>query len=99
MRIFVTGATGYLGGAVAGTPIPMIEVAQLSSRAAGAGGEIRSVPIEALREELGPVADALVRDQVVAARRPEEALGWVPEQASYRDGVESAHREWKGAGA
>lgn len=60
MKIFVTGATGYLGSAVA---------AELQR----AGHEIS------------------------AARRSEEELGWVPEQASYRDGVEVAYREWQRA--
>jgi nucleoside-diphosphate-sugar epimerase len=90
------GAVGVFH-AVDGTPIAMAEVAKLASEAAGAGGAVRSAPVEELRAELGPAADALMLDQVVSARRSEEELGWVPEQASYRDGVAVAYREWQGA--
>jgi len=83
--------------AVDGTPVPMIEVARRASEAAGAGGAVRSAPVDVLRAELGPAADALMLDQVVSARRSEEELGWVPEQGSFGDGVHLAYREWKGS--
>ncbi|MFP3938757.1 MAG: NAD-dependent epimerase/dehydratase family protein [Thermoanaerobaculia bacterium] len=83
--------------AVDGTPITMAEVAVEAGRAAGAPGEPRSVPLEEARQELGPVADALCLDQVVAARRSAEVLGWAPRYRSFREGAAPAYREWKGA--
>jgi len=85
--------------AVDGTPLPMVEVAGIASEAAGSGGAVRSVPLDVLREELGSAADALALDQVVTARRSEQELGWMPMQASFRDGVAVAFREWKAAGS
>lgn len=88
------GATGVFH-AVDRTPMPMVDVARAASEAAGAGGETRSVPLAEAREELGPVADALCLDQVVAARRSAEVLGWSPRFPSFRDGAETAYREWR----
>lgn len=81
--------------AVDGTPITMADAAVAAGRSAGAAEEPRSVPLESAREELGPVADALCLDQVVAARRSAELLGWAPRYASFREGAEPAYREWK----
>lgn len=81
--------------AVDGAPISMAEVAEAAGRAAGATGEPRSVPLEEARKELGPMADALCLDQVVAARRSREILGWTPRYGSFREGAEPAYREWK----
>lgn len=93
-------ALAYTSGvfhAVDRAPMPMVDVARAASEAAGAGGETRSVPLEEAREELGPVADALCLDQVVAARRSAEVLGWSPRFPSFRDGAETAYREWRQA--
>lgn len=89
------GATGVFH-AVDGRPMTMADVARAASEAAGAGGETRSVPLEEARKELGPVADALCLDQVVAARRSAELLDWAPAYPSFRAGAEAAYREWKG---
>jgi nucleoside-diphosphate-sugar epimerase len=88
------GADGVFH-AVDGAPISMAEVAEAAGRAAGATGEPRSVPLEEARKELGPMADALCLDQVVAAPRAREVLGWRPRFASFREGAEPAFREWQ----
>ena len=88
------GADGVFH-AVDGAPISMAEVAEAAGRAAGATQEPRSVPLEEARKELGPVADALCLDQVVAAPRAREVLGWRPRFASFREGAEPAFREWQ----
>jgi len=94
-EVLEQGATGMFH-AVDGTPITMADAAAAAGRAAGATGEPRSVPLEEARKTLGPVADALCLDQVVAARRSAEVLGWAPRYASFREGAETAYREWKG---
>jgi nucleoside-diphosphate-sugar epimerase len=81
--------------AVDGAPMPMADVAKAAGRAAGATEEPRSVPVEEARKELGPVADALCLDQVVAARRSREVLGWAPRYGSFAEGAVPAYREWK----
>lgn len=82
--------------AVDGTPITMADVAVEAGRVAGAAGEPRSIPLEEARAELGPVADALCLDQVVAAKRSAELLGWAPRYRSFREGAGPAYREWTG---
>ena len=84
--------------AVDGGPMTMLDVAMAAGRAAGAREAPRSVPLEEARKELGPVADALCLDQVVAARRSRDVLGWVPRYASFLEGAEPAYREWKSGG-
>lgn len=93
-EVLERAATGVFH-AVDGTPMTMADVAVAAGRAAGASEEPRSVPLPEAREELGPVADALCLDQVVAARRSAEVLGWTPRYASFREGAEPAYREWK----
>lgn len=94
-EILEQDATGMFH-AVDGTPITMADVAVEAGRAAGARGEPRSIPLEEAREELGPVADALCLDQVAAAKRSAEVLGWAPRYGSFREGAGPAYREWTG---
>ena len=78
-------------------PMRLMEVAETASRAAGADGAASNRPLEDARNELGPVADAIVMDQKLAAVRSRE-LGWVPETPSYADGAEADYREYSAAG-
>jgi nucleoside-diphosphate-sugar epimerase len=94
-REVVEGGADGVFHAVDGAPISMAEVAEAAGRAAGATQEPRSVPLEEARKELGPMADALCLDQVVAARRSREVLGWTPRYGSFVEGAEPAYREWK----
>lgn len=87
------GGTGVFHG-VDGHPVKVQAVARAASDAAGAGGAIRSLPLERAREGLGPAADALCLDQRLVARRSAE-LGWRPERASFPDAAEEAYRELK----
>ncbi len=87
-------ARGIFHG-VDGASLPVVEVARAASRAAGRGGKTRSQPVGEARRGLGPVADALLLDQVVAAPRS-RALGWAPRYVSFEEGAPAAYREWKG---
>jgi hypothetical protein len=42
------------------------------------GGTVRSVGVEEARRALGPVADALILDQIVSSRKAVRELGWNP---------------------
>lgn len=89
-----TGSGVFHG--VDGSPVTVLEAARAASEAAGAGGEVRSLPLERAREKLGPVADALTLDQRLTARRSGE-LGWRPERPSFPAAADEAYAEWREA--
>jgi nucleoside-diphosphate-sugar epimerase len=70
------------------------DLAVTASRAAGAGGATSRVRLEAARRTMGPYADALALDQVMAWPRA-EGLGWAPEHAPFRESADAVYREWK----
>ncbi len=86
------GGGGVFHG-VDGSPVHVVEAARAASEAAGADGRTRALPLETAREKLGLVADALILDQRLAARRSAE-LGWTPERPSFPAAAEEAYREW-----
>jgi nucleoside-diphosphate-sugar epimerase len=65
---------GSLYFASAGPSIPVKEVAL----AAAHGARVESIPLEAARRALGPVAEALVLDQIISSRKAARELGWSP---------------------
>lgn len=95
-RVVEREARGIFHG-VDDLPIPAASAARAASEAAGAGGEIRTVPLEEAREELGAVADALCLDQRLLARRSSE-IGWSPRRSSFGEAAAEAYREWVEAG-
>lgn len=86
------GARGIFH-AVDDSPVTVGELAAAASRAAGADGKTRSVPLEVARERFGPMADALCMDQRLAAVRSHE-LGWVAARPSFAETAAEAHQEW-----
>ena len=81
--------------AVEETPLPVAEIAQWASRAAGRGGATRSIPVEEARESLGGFADMLCLDVAAGACRA-RALGWSPRRTASPGEIEAAYREWRG---
>jgi nucleoside-diphosphate-sugar epimerase len=69
-------APGSLYFASAGASIPVRQIAQLAARQA----RLDAVPIEEARKTMGPLADALVLDQLISARKAVEELGWAPKR-------------------
>lgn len=86
-------ARGIFHG-VDGHAARVAEAARAASEAAGKGGATRSVPLEEARRKLGPVADALCLDQVLAAPRSAE-LGWRPARASFVETAPASFAEWR----
>lgn len=86
-------ARGVFHG-VDGAPVAVADVARAASQAVGKGGATRSIPLEEARRQMGPTADALCLDQVIATRRS-AAVGWKPEHASFPDSVRAAYEEWR----
>lgn len=86
-------ARGVLHG-VDESPITVKEMAAAASRAAGAGGATKSIPLERAREAMGGMADALCLDQALVAPRARE-LGWKPQHPSFPQSAQAAYAEWK----
>lgn len=86
-------ARGVFHG-VDGAPVAVGDVARAASQAVGKGGATRSIPLEEARRQMGPMADALCLDQMVATRRS-AAVGWKPEHTSFPESVRAACEEWR----
>lgn len=85
-------ARGVFHG-VDGAAPSVMEAARAASAAAGKG-EVRSIPLEEARRRMGPMADALVMDQVVlSTRRPE--IGWRPAHPPFVQDAPNAFREFR----
>jgi nucleoside-diphosphate-sugar epimerase len=86
-------ASGIFHG-VDGTPARVADLAKAASLAAGTDGKTKSVSVEAARAKMGPMADAVVMDQVVVTKRSRE-LGWKPAHASFEESAKAAYGEWR----
>lgn len=92
-RRVVESGVGGVFQAVDGTPETVADIAHAASRAAGADGSVAGIPLENAREKLGPVADAMCLDQLLAAPAA-RALGWKPEHVSFTAAAPVAFDEW-----
>lgn len=86
-------ARGVFHG-VDGAPVAVAHVARAASQAVGKSGATRGIPLEEARRRMGPMADALCLDQVVATRRSAE-FGWKPKYVSFPDSARAAFDEWR----
>lgn len=91
-RVVESGAGGVFQ-AVDGTPETVVDIAHAASRAAGADGSVEGIPLETARGKLGPVADAMCLDQLLAAPAA-RVLGWEPEHVSFTAAAPVAFDEW-----
>jgi nucleoside-diphosphate-sugar epimerase len=83
LYVLAPGAVaGSLYFAAAGPSIAVGDIARAAAHGATHGATIDSIPIEEARRAMGPVADALVLDQVVSARKAARELGWSPKAKS-----------------
>jgi nucleoside-diphosphate-sugar epimerase len=78
VRALEQSLAGQVYLAASGPALRVGEVAAAASRAAGAGGEVQTWPLEEARKELGLLADAYALDQQVASTKAARLLGWVP---------------------
>lgn len=86
-------ARGIFHGVDGASPT-VAEAAGAASRAAGAGGAVRAIPVEEARKTMGPMADALAMDQVVVSARAAE-VGWAPSHPPFVEDAANAFREWR----
>jgi nucleoside-diphosphate-sugar epimerase/heme-degrading monooxygenase HmoA len=68
--------------------VNMREIAAAASRAAGRGGPLETIPLEAARQFAGGMADGLVAEKRISARHAREALGWTPSGPSITEEIE-----------
>ena len=68
--------------------VNMREIAAAASRAAGRGGPIEKIPLEAARQFAGGMADGLVAEKRISALHAREALGWTPSGPSITEEIE-----------
>ena len=79
VRALQAAAAGTMLFAAHGPAVRVREVAEVASRAAGAGGQVVTVPIEEARQTMGPFADALALDQQISGERAKRVLDWRPQ--------------------
>ncbi len=102
-RLYLQAAESGLHGEVfnavdAGTS-SVLECARAASRAAGAGGETLSVPVEEARKLYGPMADCLCYDQLVNSDKAASMLAWKPRQRTFVEQAETLFRSWQACSA
>ncbi|MGB9179945.1 MAG: SDR family oxidoreductase [Pyrinomonadaceae bacterium] len=79
---------GTLLMVASGPSMRVREIAERASRAAGAGGQTVSWPLEEAQGRLGAYADALVLDQQVSGERARNLLQWTPKAPSLVEELE-----------
>jgi nucleoside-diphosphate-sugar epimerase len=75
----------------------VLECAKAASRASGAGGAVRHVPVGEAEKTLGFLAHGMALDQHLDASKAERLLGWRPVQRGFPDAVERYHLAWEAA--
>lgn len=78
--------------AVDDEPLTVREIAEIASTAAGRGGAVRRIDLDAAVAELGDFARALCLDQPVRAPAS-AALGWEPRHRHFRTAAPAAFQE------
>ncbi|WP_437498972.1 NAD-dependent epimerase/dehydratase family protein [Sorangium sp. So ce1099] len=71
------------------------QCAEAASRAAGAGGAVRALPVEEARQLLGPLADGFVLNQHVDSSKAARLLGWQPRHRGFVDEADRCHAAWR----
>lgn len=85
VRALTQAPAGSLFNAPGGPAFRFKEIAQAISQAAGLGGRTESWSLEAAREVLGPLADALALDLQFSGDKAKRVLGWTPRAPSVID--------------
>jgi nucleoside-diphosphate-sugar epimerase len=70
------------------------EIAAAASRAAGRDGTVRFQSVEEARKRMGPVADAVILDQVAATVRSWPVLGWRPRVRGFVANAREMYARW-----
>lgn len=95
VRAAESDASGEVFNATDRSRFTVLDCARASSRAAGAHGQVASVPLEEARKTMGPMADCLVMNQHVDSGKAARRLGWNPRHAGFADEAEALCRAWR----
>ncbi len=68
--------------------------ATLNECAAALSSNVEHIPLDAAREKLGPLADALAIDQTIDSRETRAKTGWEPKR-TFMNSVAEQWREWR----
>ena len=82
VRALESAPAGTLLHAVDGLAVQVKEIAEAASFAADAGGRTESWPVDEATAKLGPLAAALMLNQVVSGEKAKTMLGWAPHAVS-----------------
>ncbi len=85
VRAPVKAPAGTLFNAPGGPALRSKEIAQAISQAAGLGGRTESWSLDAARQVLGLLADALALDLQFSEAKAQRLLGWAPHAPSVLD--------------
>jgi len=85
VRALTKAPAGTLFNVPGGPALRSKEIAQAISQAAGLGGRTESWSLDAARQVLGPLADALALDLQFSGARAQRLLGWAPHAPSVLD--------------
>jgi nucleoside-diphosphate-sugar epimerase len=77
---------GSLYHASAGASVRVIDLA----RAAAKGAPVVQEPVDQARQRIGPMADALILDQVIRSTKAQHELGWRPSRPTVLEDLEEA---------
>jgi nucleoside-diphosphate-sugar epimerase len=69
---------GCIYAGVSGQNLPLADITQAVSQAAGCPGRINSLTLEEAIQRMGPIAEAFALDQQLTGARARRQLGWTP---------------------
>ena len=69
---------GCIYAGVSGQNLPLADITQALSQAAGCPGRINSLTLEDAIQRMGPIAEAFALDQQLTGTRARRQLGWTP---------------------
>lgn len=87
-RALVKASAGSIFNVPGGSKVRSKEVAQAISQAAGMDGRTESWSLDAARQFLGPLADALALDLQFSGAKAQRLLGWAPHGPSIIDDLQ-----------
>ncbi|WP_381802285.1 NAD-dependent epimerase/dehydratase family protein [Streptomyces niveus] len=74
----LNASAGSVYAGVGGQNLPLADITQALSHAAGCPGRIESVTLEEAVRRMGPIAEAFALDQQLTGARARRELGWTP---------------------
>jgi nucleoside-diphosphate-sugar epimerase len=80
-------AAGELFIACGGMPQPLEKIARAVVKACGGGAQVRRVPLEEARQQMGPLADCLAMDCRAGSTKAARYFGWAVRKPSVFDEI------------